>query len=71
MKRFDDSVDVDYKRFSNAAIVVEKDSLKQHVENITADYVDLAKLNCINLFAVPIESIKAVYERMYKEVVNV
>lgn len=71
VKRFDDSVDVDYKRFSNAAIVVEKDSLKQHVENVTADYVDLAKKNCINLFAVPIESMKAVYERMYKEVVNV
>lgn len=71
VKRFDDSVDMDYQRFSNAAIVVEKNSLNQHIVNITTDNLDKARKNYISLFAVPVENMKAVYERMYKEVVNV
>lgn len=70
MKRFDDSVEVAYKRYSNAAIVVEKDSLSYHIANITDENLKKARDHNISLFAVPVENMKAVYERMYNEVVN-
>lgn len=70
--RFKDSVDVmEYQRFSNAAIVVEKSSIDHHVSKITAANLEKARRNSISLFAVPIDNMKALYERMYKEVVNV
>ena len=69
--RFKDSVSVAYQRYSNAAIVVEKDSLDHHISKITDENLDKARKNNISLFAVPIENMKAVYERMYKDVVNV
>jgi hypothetical protein len=69
--RFKDSVSVVYQRYSNAAIVVEKDSLDHHISKITDENLDKARKNNISLFAVPIENMKAVYERMYKEIVNV
>ena len=69
--RFKDSVSVAYQRYSNAAIVVEKDSLDHHISKITDENLDKARKNNISLFAVPIENMKAVYERMYNEVVNV
>ena len=69
--RFKDSVNVEYQRYSNAAIVVEKGSLDHHVSKITADNLDRARRNNISLFAVPIEKMQALYERMYNEVVNV
>lgn len=69
--RFKDSVSVAYQRYSNAAIVVEKDSLDHHISQITNENLNKARMNNISLFAVPIENMKAVYERMYNEVVNV
>lgn len=68
--RFKDSVNVEYQRYSNAAIVVEKGSLDHHISKITTDNLDKARRNNISLFAVPIENMKALYERMYIEVVN-
>ena len=69
--RFKDSVSVAYQRYSNAAIVVEKDSLDHHISKITDENLDKVRKNNISLFAVPIENMKAVYERLYKDVVNV
>ncbi len=69
--RFKDSVNVEYKRYSNAAIVVEKSTLEHHISKTTADNLAKANRNDISLYAVPIENMKAVYERMYREVVNV
>lgn len=69
--RFKDSVNVEYQRYSNAAIVVEKGSLDHQISKITTDDLDRARRNNISLFAVPIENMKALYERMYNEVVNV
>ena len=69
--RFKDSVDVEFQRYSNAAIVVEKNSLEHHISKITTDNLDRARRNNISLFAVPIENMKALYERMYREVINV
>lgn len=69
--RFKDSVNVEYQRYSNAAIVVEKGSLDHHISKISADNLDKARKNNISLFAVPIENVQALYERMYNEVVNV
>lgn len=71
VRRFKDSVNVGYLRYSNAAIVVEKESLDHHITKITADNLDRARRNNISLFAVPIDNMKALYERMYNEVVNV
>lgn len=72
IKRFIDSVDtVEYKRYSNAAIVVDSDSLKQHIENITTENLNLALKNNISLFAVPIKEMKALYERVYTEALKV
>lgn len=70
--RFKDSVNVvEYQRYSNAAIVVEKSSLDHHISKITDENLEKARRNSISLFAVPIENMKSLYERMYKEVVNV
>lgn len=69
--RFKDSTDVAYQRLSNAAIVVEKSSLDHHISKITVENLEKARRNNISLFAVPIENMKALYERMYNEVVNV
>lgn len=69
--RFKDSVNVEYQRYSNAAIVVEKSTLDHHISKITAENLEKARRNNISLFAVPIENMKALYERMYNEVVNV
>ena len=69
--RFKDSVNVGYQRYSNAAIVVEKSTLDHHISKITAENLEKARRNNISLFAVPIENMKALYERMYNEVVNV
>jgi hypothetical protein len=72
VRRFKDSVDVvEYRRYSNAAIVVEKSTLDHHISKITAENLEKARRNNISLFAVPIENMKALYERMYSEVVNV
>ena len=70
VRRFKDSVDVDYQRYSNAAIVVEKDTLANHISNITAENLKKAANNSISLFAVPISGMKTVYESIYKGVVN-
>ncbi len=69
--RFKDSTKVAYKRFSNAAIVVDKEQLNKHIENITADNLKTAQKNNIKLFAVPIANLKTVYERIYDEAVKV
>lgn len=69
--RFKDSTEVAYQRLSNAAIVVDKNQLDKHIENITADSLEDARRNNIRLFAVPIADLKAVYERMYQEAVKV
>lgn len=69
--RFKDSVNVEYQRYSNAAIVVEKSLLDHHITNISAENLEKARRNSISLFAVPIDNMKALYERMYNEVVNV
>ena len=72
IKRFKDPVDsVGYKRYSNAAIVVDSGSLNMHINNITAENLEKAKKNNISLFAVPITEMKALYERMYNEAVKV
>lgn len=69
--RFKDSVEVEYQRYSSAAIVVEKGTLNHHISKITAENLGKARNNNISLFAVPIENMKAVYERMYNEVIYV
>lgn len=69
--RFKDSVNVEYQRYSNAAIVIEKESLDHHISKITAENLEKSRRNNISLFAVPIENMKVLYERMYNEVVNV
>ena len=72
IKRFKDPVDsVEYKRYTNAAIVVDSGSLDKHIDNITAENLEKAKKNNISLFAVPITEMKALYERMYNEAVKV
>lgn len=72
IKRFRDSVDlVEYKRYSNAAIVVESDSLKTHIDNITTENKHLALKHKISLFAVPIKDMKALYKRVYAESLKV
>lgn len=69
--RFKDSTDVEYQRFLNAAIVVDKDSLDKHIANITAANLKTAKKNRISLFAVPFADMKALYERVFNEAVKV
>lgn len=69
--RFKDSVEVEFQRYSNAAIVVEKSSLNHHISKITKENLEKARRNNISLFAVPIENMKALYQRMYREVVNI
>ena len=69
--RFKDSVNVEYQRYSNAAIVIEKESLDHHISKIVVENLERARRNNISLFAVPIENMKVLYERMYNEVVNV
>lgn len=70
VKRFGNSVDVDYKKMYNAAIVVERASLNKHIENIKPDKLKIAKDKEIRLIAVPLSGMKKVYERIYKEVLN-
>ncbi len=69
--RFKDSTEVAYRRFFNAAIVVDKGQLESHIGNITADSLKAAQDNKISLFAVPIADLKTVYERMFDELVKV
>lgn len=69
--RFKESTEVEYKRYSNAAIVVDKNSIDIHIKNITSDKLTEAQKNKISLFAVPIAELKSVYERMYDEAVKV
>ena len=70
VKRFGDSVEVDYQKRYNAAIVVERESLTTHVDNIKEEKLKEAEKNGISLIAVPIRNMKKVYERMYSEVIN-
>lgn len=72
IKRFRDSVDVvEYKRYSNAAIVVDSESLDIHMKNLTKDNLKQAQKHTISLFAVPIKDMKALYERVYAESLKV
>lgn len=70
VKRFGDSVNVDYDKRYHAAIVVDKNSLHHHINNIEESHLKLAKDKRISLIAVPIDGMKTVYERMYSEIVN-
>lgn len=70
VKRFGNSVDVDYKKMYNAAIVVESASLNKHIENIKPENLKKAKDKEIRLIAVPLSGMKQVYERIYEEVLN-
>lgn len=67
VKRFADSVTVPFIRRVNAAIVVERASLKKHIENIPAEYIKNARINRIALFAVPMTGLKKIYERVYAQ----
>ena len=70
VKRFGDSVNVDYDKRYHAAIVVDRDSLQHHIVNIDANLLQKAQDKQIGLVAVPIAGMKDVYERMYKDVVK-
>lgn len=66
VKRFEDGTTVPYDRRISAAIISERDSLKNHVKNITAENMGKCKTEQIALFAVPIEKLKEIYETIYK-----
>lgn len=70
VKRFGNSVDVDYKKSFSAAIVVDRASLKIHVANINPAKLVKAHAKGIALIAVPIDDMRKVYNRMFNEVVN-
>lgn len=65
VKRFADSTTVSYERRINAFVVSERDSLKNHIKNITADNMTLVAKEKIALFAIPIRNLKAIYENLY------
>ena len=70
MNRFKETVEVKYERRFNAAIVVENKSLDQHINNTTQENLDNAKRLGVELFAIPIENMKDVYERVLTEALN-
>lgn len=70
VRRFEDPVNNPYKRFFNAAIVVEAASAQRHIINITEDNLKFVQENSIGLFVVPIAKMKTVYERLYADVVK-
>ena len=70
MNRFKETVEVKYERRFNAAIVVESKSLDQHINNTTQENLDDAKRLGVELFAIPIENMKDVYERVLAEALN-
>lgn len=63
--RFKESVETNYQRYAGAAIVVEKHCLSYHINNITQDSKFKAQMRDIQLFAVPINSLKRLYESLY------
>lgn len=65
VKRFADSTTISYERRISAFVVSERDSLKNHIKNITADNMNKVTTNKIALFAVPIKNLKAIYEQLY------
>lgn len=67
VKRFDESIETKYIRHINAAIVVERDSLENHINNMTGEMISLATHNRIALFAVPINHLKETYEAVYTQ----
>lgn len=66
VKRFADGTTVPYYRRISAAIVSERDSLKNHIKNIPADILEKCQNEQIALFAVPIMKLKAIYEAIYE-----
>ena len=60
VRRFEDPVNNPYKRFFNAAIVVEAASAQRHIINITEDNLKFVQENSIGLFVVPIAKMKTV-----------
>ena len=66
VKRFEDGTTVPYERKISAAVISERDSLKNHVKNITAENLGKCQAEQITLFAVPIEKLKDIYETIYK-----
>jgi hypothetical protein len=65
VKRFEDAATVPYQINISAAIVVEKDSLNVHIQNITAKDTQVAVQEGITLFAVPIKDMKRIYQEIY------
>lgn len=65
VKRFDDATTVHFNRHINAAIVVEKDSISYHINNVLEECLAQAQKDRIALFAVPIKQLKQMYERLY------
>lgn len=64
-KRFDDGTTVTYGRRISAAVISERNSLQNHVKNITAENLGKCHTEHIALFAVPIEKLKNIYETIY------
>ena len=74
VKRFSEPVDedfIEYKKFFNAAIVVDRLSLDKHIDNIKPEKLKKAQEKEINLIAVPLCGMKRVYERMYEGILNI
>lgn len=65
VKRFADSTTVSYGRRISAFVVSERDSLKNHIKNITTDNMTLVAKEKIALFAIPIRNLRAIYEKLY------
>ena len=65
VKRFGDSTTISYERRISAIVVSERDSLKNHIKNITTDNMKMAINEQIALFAIPIKNLKSIYEELY------
>ena len=68
VRRFEFSVEYPYKRIFNSAIVVDAESVKKHIDNISEDNLIFVRDNNISLLVVPIARMKTVYERLYADV---
>lgn len=65
VKRFDDSTTVSYERRISAIVVSERESLKNHVKNISIENQHKVTNENIALFAIPIKNLKNIYEQLY------
>lgn len=63
--RFADGTTVQYKIKFSAAVVSERNSLQYHIANIVSSNKNTAHKEQIALFAVPMQNMKEMYEKIY------